>query len=154
MAMGTNITHVPYRGSSLAMQDMIAGRIDFMCEQISTAFPQIRVGAVKAIATLGPARPPVLAELPTALEQGLADLDCSTWNALVFPRGTPEALVRRLAKATSEAVDSQTVRERFESVGVTVAAPERRGPEYLAKYIPSEIERWAGPIKASGASVD
>jgi len=125
-----------------------------MCEQISTAFPQIQAGAVKAIATLGPARPPVLADLPTAAEQGFADLDCNTWSALVFPRGTPEALVRRLAEATSEAVDSQAVRERFESVGVTVVAPERRGPEYLAKYIPSEIKRWAGPIKASGVSVD
>jgi tripartite-type tricarboxylate transporter receptor subunit TctC len=92
--------------------------------------------------------------LRIALERGLTDLDCSTWNALVFPRGTPEALVGRLAKATSEAVDSRAVRERFDSVGVTVAQPERRGPEYLAKYIPSEIERWAGPIKASGASAD
>jgi tripartite-type tricarboxylate transporter receptor subunit TctC len=154
MAMGTNITHVPYRGSSPAMQDMIAGRIDFMCEQISSALPQIQAGAVKAIATLGPTRQSVLADLPTAPEQGLADLDCNTWSALVFPRGTPEALVRRLAKATSDAVDSQAVRQHFESVGVIVVAPERRGPEYLSKYIPSEIERWAGPIKASGVQVD
>jgi len=154
MAMSTNITHVPYRGSSPAMQDILAGRIDFMCEQISTALPQIQGGAVKAIATLGQARQPLLAHIPTAPEQGLADLDCNTWSALVFPRGTPEALVRRLAKATSEVVDSRAVRERLESLGVTVAAPERRGPEYLAKYIPSEIERWAGPIKASGVSVD
>jgi tripartite-type tricarboxylate transporter receptor subunit TctC len=154
MAMGTNITHVPYRGSAPAMQDLIAGRIDFMCDQISTAFPQIKAGTVKAIATLGLARSSVLADLPTAQEQGLAGLDCNAWIALAFPRGTPEAFVRRLADATSEALNSQTVRERFERVGVTVAAPVHRGPEYLAKYIPSEIERWAGPIKASGVSVD
>jgi tripartite-type tricarboxylate transporter receptor subunit TctC len=154
MAMGTNITHVPYRGSAPAMQDLIGGRIDFMCDQISTAFPQIKGGAVKAIATLGKARATVLADLPTAQEQGLADLDCNSWTALVFPRGTPDAFVRRLADATSEALNSQAVRERFESVGVTVVVPERRGPDYLAKYIPSEIERWAGPIKASGVSVD
>jgi len=152
--MGTSITHVPYRGSSPAMQDMIAGRTDFICEQISTAFPLIEAGAVKAIVTLGPARPPVLANLPTAQEQGLADLDCSTWSAFVFPKDTPDPLVRRLAAATSEAVDSPAVRERFASVGVTVVAAERRTPEYLAAFVPRELERWAGPIKASGASAD
>ena len=154
MAMGTNITHVPYRGSAPAMQDLIAGRIDFMCDQISTAFPQIKAGAVKAIATLGQARVAVLADLATAQEQGLADLDCNSWSSLVFPAGTPAAVVRRLAEATSEALNSQVVRERFDSVGVTVVGPERRGPDYLAKYIPSEIARWAIPIKASGVSVD
>jgi tripartite-type tricarboxylate transporter receptor subunit TctC len=154
MAMGTNITHVPYRGSAPAMQDMIAGRIDFMCEQISTAVPQIQGGTVKAIATLGPSRVPVFADLPTAQEQGLGELDCNAWAALVLPKGAPDAVIRKLAKATSEAVDSATVRERFEAVGVTVPPPERRTPNFLAKYIPSEIERWAAPIKASGVSVD
>jgi tripartite-type tricarboxylate transporter receptor subunit TctC len=154
IAMGTSITHVPYRGSALAMQDLLAGRIDFMCEQTSTAFPQIQSGAVKAIATLGPARVPVLPELATAQEQGVGDLDCSTWSAFVFPRGTPDAIVRRLAGATSEVVDMPLVRERFAGVGVTVAALERRSPEYLAKFIPRELDKWAGPIAASGASAD
>jgi tripartite-type tricarboxylate transporter receptor subunit TctC len=154
MAMGTTITHVPYRGGAPAMQDLIAGRLDFMCDQISTSFPQIKAGAVKAIATLGQARSPVLADLPTAQEQGLAGLDCNSWSALVFPGGTPPAFVRRLAAAATEALNSQAVRERFASVGVAVVAPERRGPDYLAKYIPSEIARWAAPIKASGVSVD
>ena len=83
--MGTIITHVPYRGSAPAMQDLMAGRIDFMCEQISTALPQIQAGVVKAIATLGPARSSALPDLPTAQEQGLADLDCSTWSASCSP---------------------------------------------------------------------
>ena len=148
------ITHVPYRGSAPAMQDLMAGRIDFMCEQISTALPQIQAGVVKAIATLGPARSSALPDLPTAQEQGLADLDCSTWSAFVFPKQTPEGIVRRLAQATSEAVDLPLVRERFASVGVTVAAPERRSPEYLAKFLPSELAKWAGPIRASGVSAD
>lgn len=152
--IGTHVAHVPYRGSGPAMQDMMAGRIDYTCEQISTALPQIEAGTVKAIATLGPSRPRVLASLPTAQEQGLTDLDCSTWIALVFPKGTPARMVRRLAKATSEALDSPAVGERLESLGVTVAAPERRSPEYLAKFIPAEIAKWAAPIKASGVSVD
>jgi tripartite-type tricarboxylate transporter receptor subunit TctC len=152
--IGTHVAHVPYRGAWPAMQDMMAGRIDYSCEQISTAFPQIEAGTVKAIATLGPTRPPVLAKLPTAQEQGLPGLDCNAWIALVFPKGTPDPVVRRLAKATSEALDSSVVRERLESVGVTIVAPERRSPEYLAKFIPAEIAKWAGPIKASGVSID
>src|SRR5215475_3577753 len=152
--IGTRIAHVPYRGAGPAMQDMVAGRIDYSCEQISTAFPQIEAGTVKAIATLGLTRPPVLAKIPTAQEQGLPGLDCNAWIALVFPKRTPDLVVRRLAKATSEALDSPAVRERLESVGVTVVAPERRGPEYLAALIPAEIAKWAGPIKASGVSIE
>lgn len=152
--MGTTIAHVPYRGAAPAMQDLLAGRIDFMCEQISTAFPQIKAGAVKAIATLGPARVPLLPDLPTAKEQGLADLDCSTWSAFVAPKGTPEAVIRRIAQATSEVVERPAVRERLETLGVSVAPRERRSPEYLAQFMRRELEKWAGPIKASGVSMD
>ena len=152
--IGSHVAHVPYRGAGPAMQDMIAGRIDYSCEQISTALPQIEAGTVKAIATLGPSRPPVLASIPTAQEQGLPGLDCSAWIALVFPKGVPAPAVRRLAKAASEALDSPPVRERLESAGVTLVSPERRTPEYLAKFIPAEIAKWAAPIKASGVSID
>jgi tripartite-type tricarboxylate transporter receptor subunit TctC len=153
-AMGTQITHIPYRGTGPAMQDLVAGRLDFICEQISTMLPQIRASKVKAIATLGLSRAPGLADLPTAHEQGLAGFDCSAWAAIVYPKGTPEAIVRRLAKAASETVDKASVRARLETVGVTVPPPERRSTEYLARYIPSEIEKWAGPIKASGVPAD
>ena len=151
-AMGTKITHVPYRGAAQAMQDLIAGRLDFIADQISTALPQSEAHNVKAIATLGLDRAPGLENLPTAEEQGLHGLDCSAWGSFSFPRGTPETIVRRLAKATNDAVESPAVRDRFKSVGVTIPAPERRTPEYLAKFVPTEIERWAGPIKASGVS--
>jgi tripartite-type tricarboxylate transporter receptor subunit TctC len=151
-AMGTRITHVPYRGSAPAMQDLIGGRIDFVAEQISTALPQIQGGSVKAIATLGLERAPGLEHLPTAQEQGLTGLDCGSWASLSFPKGTPDEIVRHLAKAVNEAVETPAVRERFKSIGVTIPPPERRTPEYLAKFVPSEIERWAAPIKASGAS--
>jgi tripartite-type tricarboxylate transporter receptor subunit TctC len=150
--MGTKITHVPYRGAAPAMQDMIGGRLDYICEQISTAFPQIESGMVKAIAILGPDRVSVLPNLPAAKESGLSQLDCGSWSAVVLPPNAPEAIVRRLNKAASEAVDTASVRERLQAVGVTIVPPERRSPEYLAKYIPSEIEKWAGPIKASGVS--
>jgi tripartite-type tricarboxylate transporter receptor subunit TctC len=151
-AMGTRITHVPYRGSAPAMQDLIGGRIDFVAEQISTALPQIQSNTVKAIATLGLERAPGLEQLPTAQEQGLPGLDCGSWSSLSFPKGTPDEIVRHLAKAVDEAVETSATRERFKGIGVTIPPPERRTPEYLAKFVPSEIERWAAPIKASGAS--
>jgi tripartite-type tricarboxylate transporter receptor subunit TctC len=153
-AMGTNITHVPYRGSALAVQDLIAGRIDFMTDQISTALPQIRGGTVKAIATMGLDRAPGLEDLQTADEQGVKGLDCGSWGSFSFPKGTPDAIVRRLAKASNDAVESPAVRERFKAIGVTVPAAERRTIEYLARFVPAEIERWAAPIKASGVSAD
>jgi tripartite-type tricarboxylate transporter receptor subunit TctC len=151
-AMGTRITHVPYRGAGPAMQDLIGGRIDYLADQISTALPQIQGKTVKAIATLGLERAPGLENLPTAQEQGLAGLDCGSWTSFSFPKGTPAAIVRRLAKASNDAVETPALRERFQSLGVTIPAPERRTPEYLARFVPAEIERWAAPIKASGVS--
>jgi tripartite-type tricarboxylate transporter receptor subunit TctC len=150
--IGSRITHVPYRGAGPAMQDLIAGRLDYMCEQISTAVQQIDAGTVKGIAILGPDRVPVLPKLISAKEAGLGDFDCGAWGAVVLPLKTPDAIVRKLSKAASDAIDTPSVRERFAMLGVTVVAPERRSPEYLAKYIPAEIEKWAGPIKASGVS--
>ncbi len=153
-ALGTNITMVPYRGTAPAMQDMIGGRIDAFAEQISTALPQIQGKAVKAIATMGLERATGLEDLPTAAELGYPALDCGSWGALVFPKGTPEPIIRRLAKAANDTVDEPAIRKRLAEVGVTVPAPERRTPEYLAKFIPSEIARWAVPIRASGVTVD
>ncbi len=153
-ALGTKTTMVPYRGTAAAMQDIIGGRIDALADEISTALPQIQSKAVKAMATMGTARAPGLADLPTAIELGYPTLDCGAWGALVFPKGTPEPIVRRLAKAASDTVDQPAIRKRLAEVGVTVPAAERRTPEYLAKFIPDEIARWAGPIRASGVTAD
>ena len=86
VAMGTKITHVPYRGAGPAMQDLIGGRIDYIAEQISTALPQIQGNSVKAIVTLGLDRAPGLEQLPTAQEMGLSGLDCGSWGAFSFPK--------------------------------------------------------------------
>ena len=153
-AMGTKITHVPYRGAGPAMQDLIGGRIDYMAEQISTATPQIKGGTVKAYATFGLERGPGLENIPTAEELGVKGLDCGAWGSFSFPKGTPQAIVQKLSKASSDAIDTPAVVERFKSIGVVVAAKNRRSPEYLINFIKSEIERWTGPIKASGVSLD
>ena len=153
-ALGLDITHVPYRGTGPAMQDLMGGRIDYVCDVISTALPLIRSRSVKAIALLSPQRSRVLPDLATAQEQGLAGFDADAWNAFFLPRGTPAPIVRRLAKATSDVLDLAWVRERIEGLGLNVPPPERRTPEYLAKLVPSELEKWAAPVKASGASTD
>jgi tripartite-type tricarboxylate transporter receptor subunit TctC len=152
--IGVDITHIPYRGTAPAMQDMVGGRIDYICEIISTAQPFIRNNMVKPLALLTPHRSPIMPDLPTADEQGLKGFDADGWNAFFFPKGTPDPIVRKLAKATSDILDVPAVRERLEGVGLNVPAPERRTPEYLAKLVVSELEKWGPPVKASGASAD
>jgi tripartite-type tricarboxylate transporter receptor subunit TctC len=153
-AIGVDVTHVPYRGTGPAMQDLMGGRIDYICDVISTALPLIRSNSIKPIALLSPQRSAVLPDLATAQEQGLAGFDADAWNAFFLPRGTPEPIVRRLAKATSDTLDLAWVRERLEGLGLNVPAPERRTPEYLAKLVASELEKWAAPVKASGIGAD
>jgi tripartite-type tricarboxylate transporter receptor subunit TctC len=153
-AIGVNITHVPYRGGAPAMTDLIAGRIDYWCPFSTTAMPQIRGDTVKPIALLALQRLAVLPELPTAHEQGLTNFEASTWNALFLPKGAPPAIVRKFYNAVVQAVGTPAVQQRLKELGMSPAAPDRRSPEFLAKFIPAEIEKWAAPIKASKISVD
>jgi tripartite-type tricarboxylate transporter receptor subunit TctC len=153
-AMGTHITHVPYRGTGPAMGDLQAGRIDYLCDIITTAKPQIDSGAVKAIALMSKTRSGALPDLPTAAEQGLAKAEAYTWNAIFLPKKTPDAIVTKLNKALLEAMHSPVVNERLASLGAQIAADDRATPAYLAQFVASEIEKWAVPIKASGAHAD
>ena len=153
-AMGTNIIHVPYRGTAPAMQDLQAGRIDFICDIITTALPQIEGKAVKPIATLTRERTPVLPDLPTAHEQGMADFDANNWYAFFLPSGTPEPIVNKLNAAAVQAMNSSALRDRLQGLGATVVAPERRTSQYLAEFLGAEIAKWAAPIKSSGVSID
>jgi tripartite-type tricarboxylate transporter receptor subunit TctC len=153
-AMGTSVTHVPYRGTALALQDLVAGRIDYLCDVISTALPHIKSGAVKPLALLSGNRSPVLPELPTAQEQGLADVDGDGWNAFFFPKGTPQPIVRKLASAINDTIDTPVIRQRVAGLGLKLPAPDQRGPEALSRLVASELKKWAAPVKASGVSVD
>jgi tripartite-type tricarboxylate transporter receptor subunit TctC len=153
-AMGTKIAHAPYRGTGPAMQDLQGGRIDFLCEIVTTALPQIQGSAVKAIATLTRERSPVLPDLPTAHEKGLPGFEAYTWNAFFLPKGTPEPIVKKLHDATVQAMDNPAVRDRLQGLGAMLVAPDRRSPEYLAGFVESEIKKWAEPIRSSGVSVE
>src|SRR5215469_11348040 len=141
-AMGVSVTHIPYRGSAQAEQDLVAGRFDYMCDFISTALPQIRGNTVKAIATLTRERTPVLPDLASAAEQGLKDFDTPGWYSLVAPSATPPAVIARLNQALGAALDDAQARDRLQQLGNTAAPPARQGPEYLGKFLRSEIDKW------------
>ncbi|MDB5575835.1 MAG: hypothetical protein JWR80_1011 [Bradyrhizobium sp.] len=153
MITGIDIIHVPYRGANPAMQDLMSSRVDYLCDIITTAKPQIDGGTVKPIAILTRERSPVLPNVPTAIEQGF-EVEAYTWNAFFLPRGTPDAIVRKLNHATVEAMKTPAVREKLESAGLKFVSADRTTPEYLEKFVASEIAKWAVPIKASGVSVD
>jgi tripartite-type tricarboxylate transporter receptor subunit TctC len=152
--LGTNITHVPYRGAGPAMQDLVAGRIDFMCDVVSTALAQIRGQTVRPLALMSETRASVLPDVPTALEQGVAGVDADGWNGFFFPKGTPEAIVRRLAAATNDALNTPAVKKRIEELGLDVPRSEQRGPDYLGRLVKIELDKWGPPIKASGITVN
>jgi tripartite-type tricarboxylate transporter receptor subunit TctC len=152
--IGTNITHVPYRGTGPAMHDLQGGRIDFLCEIITTAKPQVEGGTVKALAIFTKERSPALPNLPTALEQGTPNLEAYTWNAVFLPKNAPADVVKKLNDATLAAMKTPSVRERLSGLGAVIVSDERATPQYLGQYVKSEIEKWAAPIKASGVSVD
>jgi tripartite-type tricarboxylate transporter receptor subunit TctC len=136
------------------MQDLIAGRIDYMCDTIQTGAAQARAQSVRGIAVMSAKRAPIIRDLATSGEQGLPGVEASAWNAFFFPKGTPETIVRRLNKAMGDMLDNPSVRKRLEDLGLEIVPPERRSPEYLAKFLPEEIERWGRVIRAAGISAD
>ena len=152
--IGTDITHVPYRGTGPAMQDLQGGRIDFLCEVITTAKPQVDGGTIKGLAILDSKRSPAMPNLPTAAEQGTDKLEAYTWNAIFLPKNTPEAIVKRINDAAVQAIKTPAVRERLQELGAQIVSDERATPQYLGQFVKNEIEKWAAPIKASGVSVE
>jgi tripartite-type tricarboxylate transporter receptor subunit TctC len=154
LAIGVNITHVPYRGAGPVIQDLIGGRIDYMCDTIQTGAQLAKQGTVKPIAVLSANRVAIIPEVPTAAEQGLPGVEASVWNAFFLPKGTPDAIVRRLNAAVNQSLENPALRKRLEELGLEIVPPERRTPEYLAKFLPEDIARWAKPIHAAGISAD
>jgi tripartite-type tricarboxylate transporter receptor subunit TctC len=153
-AIGVDVTHVPYRSAAIAIQDLIAERLDYVCPIISTASAQIEGGQVKGLANLSKSRALILPELPTANEQGLAGFDAYIWNGAFLPKGVPPPIVDKLHDAIVATLDTPAVRKRIEEVGGSVVSPDRRSADYLRAFVDGEIKKWASPIKASGISID
>jgi tripartite-type tricarboxylate transporter receptor subunit TctC len=154
MAIGVNITHVPYRGGGPAMQDLIGGRIDYFCTLTGTAVPTIENKLVKAIGVFTKSRAPMLLNVPSSFEQGFTDFEASTWFGFFVPKGTPEPVIKRLHEASVEAMNTPSVQEQALKAGAVIVTPERRSTEYLKRYVESEIEKNAAPIKAAGISIE
>ena len=150
--LGIDVIHVPYRGGEAALLDLMGGRLDYMCSILSTAAQPIRDKSVKAIAMLSRARSPVMPDLPTADEQGLKDFDIYSWNAVFLPKGTPPEIVAKLNAALSKVMDNPALRGKLEELGLYVVASQERSPGHLAQFVKSEIEKWAAPIRLSGAT--
>ena len=152
--LGIKVQHVPYRGSAPALQDLQAGRIDYLCDAVSTELSPIQAGTVKPIAVLARQRAGVLPKIPTAAEEGFAGFEANNWIGLFFPSHTPEKIVHRLRQASVEAMNTPAMRARMEAIGTDLVAQDRTSSTYLQHFVASEIKKWATPIKQSGVSVD
>ena len=150
---GLDIVHVPYRGSNPAMQDLMGGRVDYLCDIITTAKPQVEAGTIKPIAILTDARSPALPQVPTAMEQGL-DVQAYTWNAFFVPKGTPQPIVDKLNHAMVEAMHTPELRQALEKVGLRIVPDDRATPQYLDGYLKSELTKWTDVIKKAGITIE
>jgi tripartite-type tricarboxylate transporter receptor subunit TctC len=142
------VQHVPYRGLSQAMNDLLGGQIELMFDQVISASPHIAAGDVRPIAVTGATRPAAIPDVPTTTEAGLPELDTTAWSALFVPKGTPQAIVARLNAAMAEAMEDKDVVARLAKLGSDVPPPEARTPEALGKLVRSEIDKWV-PLIAS-----
>jgi tripartite-type tricarboxylate transporter receptor subunit TctC len=153
-ALGVNPTHVPYRGSGQAMQDLIGGRIDYFCALGAAAMGPLEGGTAKAIALLTGERSSLFPKLQTAKEQGTPGVDSYFWTAFFFPKDTPDAIVQKLNEATTQTLNSPVTQERLKKAGVTAISPDQRSPGYLKKFVGIEVEKWRAMIKASGITLE
>jgi tripartite-type tricarboxylate transporter receptor subunit TctC len=153
IALGINVVHVPYRSTS-AMQDLVAGRIDYTCNFLSTSMAQIESKQITAVGILTRARSPIAPSIATAHEQGLTDFDAATWSGFFLPKNTPAAIVQKLNGAASAVLDAPSVQAKLREIGATAVAPERRSPAYLQAFVESEIKKWAEPIRAANLTVN
>ena len=152
--LSIDVTHVPYRGAPPLIQDLIAGRIDYACFTGTVAIPQIESKTLRGLAILTKDRSASLPALASAHEQGLTDFHASTWYGLFLPKGTPAPIVHKLHGAVIAAMDTPAIKERLKETGTDIVSPARRSPDYLGKFVVSEIERWATVIKAVGLSLE
>ncbi len=153
-ALGAEMTTVPYRGTAPAMNDLMAGQIDVMCDQTTNTTGPIKAGKIKAYAVTTRTRVPALPELPTADAAGLPGFEVFVWHGLYAPKGTPAPVIDKLAGALRGALTDELVVQRFAELGGQPVSPDRATPGALRAQLESEIARWAPIIKAAGQYAD
>jgi tripartite-type tricarboxylate transporter receptor subunit TctC len=152
LAGGLNIVHVPYRGSSPMMKDLVAGQISMAFDATPSAGPQVETGAIRALGGGMAERLRTMPNLPTLQEQGIKDFECYTWNAILAPAGTPQPIVNRLADAIAKSLADPVVFKRMQEAGVDPTPGLT--PEKTAAFIKVELAKWGAIIKATGAQID
>ena len=149
---GAKVNVVSYRGSGPALNDVVAGQIDYVCDQTIGMTEQIMAGTVKAFAIASAERSPVLPSVPTAKEGGLPRYDLSIWSAIFAPKGTPDAIVKALNAAVDKTLDDKSVNDRLMALGGTAAPKKERSPKYLADLVSKETMRWEPILKTAVAA--
>jgi tripartite-type tricarboxylate transporter receptor subunit TctC len=148
--LGTRFTMVPYKGNGPATNDLIAGRVDLMCDAAATAAPQIRTGKVKAIGSAGPARNRELPDVPTLDEQGLKGFLLENWNALYAPKGLPRPVFDRLTASVQASQNDPDLKAYLDKSGYTGMAPEEMTPAAHARRVKTEVPRWSALLGQAG----
>jgi len=149
-----NITHVPYRGVAPAMNDLVGGHTDFMCDQTTTALSQIAGGTIKPIAVLSDQKVAQLPNVATAASAGFGDVNVRAWNALFLPKGTPDEIKTRLMKALRVALSDRNLREQMAAVGVDLPEPDKVSPADVTQLIEKGIKFDVPPLRSRGESLD
>jgi tripartite-type tricarboxylate transporter receptor subunit TctC len=153
-AIGASLQFVPYKGSGPALQDLVAGQIEMMVDQMSNSMPQVRAGRIKAYAITAKARSAAAPEIPTVDEAGLPGFHMSIWYGTWVPRGTPKEAVAKLNGAITGALADTAVRQRLADLGLEIVPPSQQTPEALGAHHKAEIEKWWPIIKAAGIRID
>lgn len=149
--IGAKPTMVAYRGTGPALNDLMAGTVDFMTDQIVNVAPQITGGTIKAYAIATPERSPALPNVPTTKEAGLPNYEVTAWNALFAPKGTPPEIVGKLSDALINALDDDNTRKRLLDLGAVIPDQAGRTPAALQKLVETEVARWTPVLQAAGA---
>jgi tripartite-type tricarboxylate transporter receptor subunit TctC len=153
-AIQTDVTTVPYSGTAPAMNDLLGGQVDFMCDQTTNTTTQIKAEKIKVYGVTSPKRLASLPNVPTMDEAGLKGFEVSIWHALYGPKGTPKPVIDKLTKALQESLKDATVKQRFADLGSEPVAENRATPEAHRALLKAEIERWAPIIKKAGVYAD
>ena len=153
-AIETDVTTIPYSGTAPAMNDLLGGQVDFMCDQSTNTTSQIKAGKIKVYAVTTKKRVPSLPNVPTMDEAGLKGFEVSIWHGLYAPKGTPKPVIDTLTKALQAALKDPTVKQRFADLGTEPVSQDRATPEALRKHLKSEIDRWGPIIKKAGVYAD
>jgi tripartite-type tricarboxylate transporter receptor subunit TctC len=149
---GAKPTRVTYRGTGPALNDLVAGQVDYMCDQIVNLVPQIQAGTIKAYAVALPQRSPALPDVPTTKEGGMPEFQVSAWNAVFAPKGTSPDIVKKLNAALVKAVEDPVTSKRILDLGGDLSNKEARTPEGLRKLVESEVARWNKVLKSTATT--